>query len=525
MSRFSILSFALFSFVSAGATSMSPAEWNNTTQALLTLLADQSTKEPCIANSYKKLGRSYAIESTTNGAICKMYDMGFPHLMLAFRKGQTQENFSHIRIRSASEQEVLSYKDDEDSITVALDQLRPLSKSDIDNSWISEIDFNTHRIQRNSNGLPQRFKLSEIKGFRVLNFSSHEKSTLKALLIRAGADSHQVENFTETPKQALGQIEFILDPIKNIYKVALDFDFLPISGPISQIDHSIQYRSWVQSQIRSVVLSAVLRIAQPLSGTVAGRLLVVALTDTFEVIDLTYQSHLAQLEMTLQLALQGKVSTDLSPTELQNSLYLVHAQSTDVITQIILAKAQGKQVDFNNLYSFGKDRSLSDFRARKTLSDRHYSELSLGKQCQLKEVGRYLASCDQTGRVYSLLDRVSFLFWDLGPTTSLRMDQPRRVQIQRSGAYLLATAVQMAPRFLPNFVISQVVSALKNYALSGAVTESMMVAEHTQQEQSLGEMGDVIMKSQVNPLMPRSTTSLDLVIQKNWQILKGDNTL
>ena len=224
------------------------------------------------------------------------------------------------------------------------------------------------------------------------------------------------------------------------------------------------------------------------------------------------------------MAIAGEVNSELSVAELRKTLYLLHLKDTAALVNVIVAGIQGGKIDLDNLYTYGKTTALQGYERRQSMSDQSFSDLYYEKECNLVSLGDYHAHCEDQGSVYSLISQTSIFLWTFGNPKVLNFDRPWEVFFKRTATYLLAAAVEINFLSFPDWIASQVSTALKGYSLSGMLDEAFIVGE-LQAKSELSEKERLILDQLMNknliPFLPSSEASLKNVIAGNKAILEA----
>lgn len=499
--------------------------WAKAADRVEGLIEHRAGAEKCVATSTAELSKRFMATRDANGKLCKIYDLSFPTLSTLFAKKPA----STLRIKKANLDDYRNFlygKVGELEGREFLEQ--EITQKDLQNSWYGQLKFKPNRNLRvHRDGVIESFQFSDVEMFsQKIAFNQEQKKYLRSMLSSMGAERSSTENFINNPRNFLENITFEYDSLKRAYEVFLDFDFLPIRGPIASVDHDLQYRGWMQKQIRRLVLSAINKLLQPASLTVTGRIATVVINDAFELIEMTYDFQRAQLDQVIRMALAGTITTPLSQKELQDSLYLLYVQDSQTVVAIIQKLIQTGTASIDNLYPYGKAASIQSYNMKVSLSDSNFSKLYYELACDLKDIGYFFARCDGGDEVYSTLSESKFLFWNMGQTKIINLAKPWEVYTKRMMAYLLAGGVEVFLMNFPDWITSNVISALKGYATAGVIDEAYVVSD-IYEKSSRGlrvtnferETYLNIMDKNFIPFLPKSEESLNNVVATHRRML------
>lgn len=492
-------------------------------EGLLSHRDNNNTK--CVAASTVELSKRFMATRNVNGELCRIYDLSFPTLSSLFAskpsstlriKKPTLEDYRNFLNNKVGEVEGRRFLEEE------------LTKNDLDGSWYSKLKFKPNRnLRMNADGVIQSFSFRDVEMFdKKIAFNQEQRKYLTKMLKGYGATDSSVENFINNPKRFLEGMEFEYSTLKRAYEVFLDFDFLPISGPVTSVDHDLQYRGWLQKQIRSLVLSAINKLLEPVTVSMTGRIANVVINDAFEMIEMTYDFQRAQLEQVIRMALEGTIQTPLTRKELQDSLYLLYVQDSGTVVAIIQQLIQTGTASIDNLYPYGKAASIQSYNLKISTSDSNFSKLYYELGCDLKDIGYFFARCDGGDEVFSTLSESSFLFWNLGMTKIINLASPWEVVTKRTVSYLLSGAVRVFLMNFPDWITSNVISALKGYALAGVMDEAYVVSDIYEKSARGMRVTNFERETYLNiidkniiPFLPKSEESMNTIIEKHRRIL------
>lgn len=512
--------FFLFSLYITTTTNASMTNsWRQDVKVVSALAKEAESSKNCVEQNYEPITENYLASFNENKQICGIYDLSFPTL----RSLTTKAPVTELRVSKPTLTDYKIFLNDDAHLS---DAERFLEEDIvIEGSWYSKLKFKKGRnLRLNEDGVYEAFSFSDLESFSAsMKFNTQEKRALKDLLHSADrVDQRAANAFIENPRSVLESMNFEYDSVKKAYKVFLDLDFLPLNGPVKFSDHKLQYRAWMQKQIRSIVLSAFNRFLRPVSATLTGRIASVVITEAFNFVEMTYEFQRLKLEKTLRLALDNRFETNVSDEDLEKSLYLLFVQDSSVLINIVMELVQTGQADLDNLYSIGKTSALRVYQMRNSMSDRFFSQMQYEKNCNLVAVGYHFAKCENSSSLYSLISETSLFFWSFGNPKVLNLNSPWEVFSKRTASYLLAGAVDVNFLSFPRWISSQVSQALKSYALSGVLDEAIVVSDLLATDQRTDDENKSLkhlMGKNIIPFVPKSMNDLNSVRLKNKTIL------
>lgn len=506
-------------YLSTSANASMTYSWQRDVKIVSALAKEAEKSVGCEEKSFKSISENYLAAYDEQGQICGIYDLSFPTL----RSLITKEPVTELRVLKPKLKDYKIFLNDDATLSDAERFLE--EEISTEDSWYSRLNFKSNRnLRMNEDGVYEAFSFSDLETFsKTMEFNSLEKKALEELLYSVDSVDQRAANaFIENPRSVLENMNFQYDSVKKAYEVFLDLDFLPVNGPVKFSDHKLQYRAWMQIQIRSIILSAFNRFLKPVSATLTGRIASVVISEGFNFVEMTYEFQRLKLEKTLRLALDNKFETEVSDEDLEKSLYLLFVQDSSVLINIVMGLVQTGQADLDNLYSIGKSSALRTVQVRNSMSDRFFSKMHYEKNCTVVAVGYHFAKCESGSSLYSLISETSLFFWSFGNPKVLNLNSPWEVFAKRTATYLLAGAVDINFLNFPRWISSQVSQTLKAYSLSGVLDEALVVSDLMVNDQRTDDEEKSLrhlMGKNIIPFIPKSMDGLESVRLKNKKIL------
>lgn len=467
----------------------------------------------CEEVSFVKNSAKFKTSYDADGKPCRIYDLSFPTLL---GTGKTVKHLASIPLKKYEPVVYDKWLDgDFEYVTnKTQDYINSFTPNTYRNSWVARLPFKKS-MNKNKSGYVKSFYLSDIQ-LRRFAFTADQKRQLNELFAsqKGNASLDKMQEFVENPEAFLGKIKLNWNDLKKVYEVFLEFDFLPLRGPVALVDYNAQYKFMVERMIRSTVQKALLFITKPIPNKNVSRLITLAINESFGFLDMAYMYHLNQLENTLRLNLEAVVPTEVSKSDIDKGMNILFASQESILTQYIMGLATGQPVDLDRLDVMGKAARYTAEKTRRNTMRTLFSNLTIKKKCEMKVVSRYFGECINESNdrfLYSLLASHKVLIWDLGATKLHNYQSPGRIALMRKSAYLLSSALNIFRiTLVPAFITDQLVSILKDYSLNGVLEEGVMLNELTERRR-IGESSDEdeyhikwLFKQNFNPFLAKS---------------------
>lgn len=498
----------------------------------------------------------YAIQtSRTTGRPCKLFDLSFPTLKsfgraLAFSALPTQKytaadyinwlNGHDDRVQrklEMFERSVSTHGMTPNTMAPNISHSSDMETAD----WVQDLRFReTARTSGQTanfgpRSLPQSFRASDLDIGKRFVFSARDRQRLKTLvsiLRQTGTPDDTIRVWTETaehPERFLDNIRFDWNDARKVYDIALEADFLPLNGPVALIDYQAPHKPAVERLIRSVMGSALQSLARLIPHVTTRNIVEVAIEDSFDFIEMMYAYQYNQLEDTLRAALEGKVPSSQSLADLRGTMNLMFGARSDIMSQYVMALAQGQRFDWTAIESIGKRARYGTEKARDVMTSDMNSRLALKKNCEMQIIENYFGICSRGGKkiaLHSLVSRHSALFWSFGPPLVHKYDSPAEVPLKRAASYLLSVGVRVMNIGVGRTISRNLASALKDFAFTGMMDEALLrnrlwLEQHA--GATLDSESEALLKSlyrqNLNPFLPHGQATENAYIQINSQIL------
>lgn len=467
----------------------------------------------CEEVSYIKNSAKFKTSYDADGRPCRIYDLSFPTLL---GSGKSIKRLASIPLKKYEPEVYDKWLDgDFEYVTNKTQEyINSFTPATYRSSWVARLPFK-NSVTKNKSGYVKSFYLSDIK-LRRFAFTRDQKRQLNELFAtqKGNASLAKLQQFVDHPEKLLGKIKLNWNDLKKVYEVFLEFDFLPLRGPVALVDYNAQYKFMVERMIRSTMQKAFLFITNRVTSGNVNRLISLGINESFGFLDMAYMYHLNQLENTLRLNLEAVVPTEVSKADIDKGMNILFASQESILTQYIMGLATGQPVDIDRLDVMGKAARYTAEKNRRNTMRTLYSNLTIKKKCQMKVVSRYFGECINESNdrfLYSLLASHKVLIWDLGATKLHNYQSPGRIALMRKSAYLLSSALNIFRiSFVPSFITDQLVSILKDYSLNGVLEEGVMLNELTERRR-IGESSDEdeyhikwLFKQNFNPFLAKS---------------------
>lgn len=441
----------------------------------------------CTITTPSEVKPSYVVFTNPNGVICRILDLGFPN---------AKQWVSALLSADSNIDPTLS---EQAQILSAL----PLARNA--NAWVQALN-------PNGSNAPDRLLFSELPN------APTTQTALPAeflALLKWSLESQNAFATLATPtlEEIYQSTEIVFDPTKNVYQVLLNFDFLPIFGPVVLYDRTVPYLPWLNGTLRSAFFSILYQSLSLVPNRTAAEIIAIGLEDLHD------QFNIIELSRVRALQSNFAKSTDV--------VWTLSGQDTTTLLPLFLRMFQGEKLGFHHFKDAGRFVHQTTLRNLKTRSDQTFSELALDHtDCNPTALsGSQLigvAACETDGRVVSLTHRVSALFSDLGPNIVFRPSEPTRVFYNKLTRYLASTGARLSSVFaIPRFISSRVSFALKSYAMDTLLLEAEIANEHILSDEAPESIRGQIMANTLSPLMEKDRESFLNLVEFNRQSLKN----
>lgn len=491
----------------------------------------------CVDAKKINLTAKHVLSFDSEGQPCRIYDLSFPTLRSASGRKATME----VPVLNVTAKDYLNWLNKNYSaVYQRIDDFQKNASPDeiLKNSWVGSLKFRrpvemVGGAKALSGGLPRTFRASDLDIGTGFKFSAEQKANLKGLLASVKADTPDlIENafWSETidnPEKVLEKVRFNWNDVRKVYEIFLEGEFLPITGPVALVDYKVQYKFAVEKMIRSLMVSMLRSLAGFIPHPLAQNLVDVAITDTFDFVEMMYTYQMNQLEDTLRTALDGQlVVAGVETAHLNKGMNILFGSRSDLITQYIMSMVQGQTFNWDAMDKLGRMSRYSVEKQRDILMSRNNSALVLKDKCSVKRMGSYFAVCARNNKkeaVYSLVSDMNILFWNLGAPMVHRYSMSSEVLLKRSVSWLLAIGVRLAKiPFVPMSVNRYAAGILKNYSTWGLNDEaflrnqmSMQIARGTRLDPENQNIYKWLYFQNMNPFLPHAPESENSVVQAN----------
>ena len=485
-------------------------------------------------------GGAYVLTADTNGQMCRIYDLSFPTVQ-TFLGGK---RVSQIPLSTYTVQDFWDWTTGNVDAVLARHQNDPATSTP-QNSWASQISFHQEGgsvLQSLNAGvtqdLPASFHASDLE---VGNFALSPEDRARVLkigtqmrdLVPNSQKSAQMEfwrTLADNPKSFLAKIRFDKNDAKKVYDVFLEGSFLPLKGPVALVDFENPYKPAVEGMIRNAVSSILINLSYSIPDPTVQKLVLLAITDSFDFLNQMYDYQNSQFEAALRSASVEHAATGMTSEISERSLNLLFGAQGNFLQQMILGAAQGKQIAWTDVERIGRTTRYDVEKVRSVRRATTNSRLVLKNSCQMTLVGDSFGICSKAGHMdamYSLVSDFTVLNQDLGAPMIYRYSQPYQVSLIRGGSLLLSAAARIAPVPIPAFLMRTLSDQLKTFAMAGVVDEARLRQSLVAQKRS-GKMLEpnsvsmlkALYVQNINPLLPKSEEAENAVIRANAGLLK-----
>ncbi len=489
------------------------------------------TATPCVEKDIKKNSEKIVTTFTKEGKPCKVYDLSFPTLRSALGKVVVLK----VPVQKFQAEDYLAWLDgDYDTVFNNIEHFKNnFTQNDLQNSWISKIRFKKNsRAKFSKNGIVTSFRLSDLYLGERFYFSKRQKEDLYAAASASRFKGAEFEGFIENPERLLSSIRFDWNELEKVFDVFLEFDFLPLSGPIDLVDYNIQYKLAVEGLIRSVIYKAVNYLLDYVPVPASKDIIRLAFTEVFDFLDMMYDYHVNQMEDTLQLNLDSIIRPEISGPATLRASQILFANRASLVNEYINSIITGEPINLDEFYKVGKRVKYQTEKARKVLLAKLNSDLVLNKGCEVDLHHDYFGACKISGKVealYSLMSEHNLYFWELGAPMSHYYKVPVAITLKRNVSWLLSVGLRAFPVPVPDFIIGELVGILKGFAQAGMQDEAYLLNYMLELKRSNNYEDEFskyhvswLFEQNYNPFLIKSENSQNEIIGKNYKFLRDD---
>lgn len=537
-------------FSQAGKTETSAAHSRSLTQALSALKKLRSTPaaapKKCQDNKLVQFGGKYAMSFDNETAQpCRIYDLSFPTVKTFF----APSNVSKVPVEEFTAKDYLNWIDGNyEAVYKRIQNLRDQSNPEAiaKNSWVGKLKFKSQKnfsyvmTQSGASQLPRSFHASDLEVGKF-SFSTEQKRQLQSLFAdvavmstnNADERSRSEQAWMEilnNPSKILSQIRFDWNEMEKVYDVFLEGEFIPLAGPIALVDYNAHYKYAVESILRNVLGSALGQLTNFIPDIIVRNLVSIAISDSFEFLNMMYAGQMSQLEDTLRAGLNGSIQIAVERAQIDYGLNILSGSQSSLFNEYILSLAQGREFDWKKLDEIGRIARYREEKTRNNIRARLNSQLVLGAGCNVERVNNYFAICSKNGQknsVFSLMSSPQVSFWNMGAPLVHRYNMPSEVLLKRSTSWLLSAGLRIFDiPYVPNFILGHFTGALKEYSKMGMNDELYLKNYLWMQKQSQGVLSqdsEQVLKwlyiQNINPFTPKTENLENTIIQKNWNLI------
>ncbi|MBX3040866.1 MAG: hypothetical protein KF789_09195 [Bdellovibrionaceae bacterium] len=505
--------------------------------------------QACTEATWSTFGGKYALSTDSQtGKPCRIYDLSFPTLktFLGFFKGQT---VSKIPVERFTSKDYLNWmRGNYGEVYKRIIDIRSnFNESQAAQaSWVAQLKFKPGTpafAQMNTKGgatLPSSFYASDLD-IGEFKLKDSERLQLRHLFIQTLSltqsgfaplsETEQAWQETiERPESFLEKIRFDWNDLDKVYDVALEGHFLPLNGPMVLVDFNMQYKYAVEAILRSTLGLTLQTLARFIPNIAVRNIVYVAVTDSFDFLDMTYQSQLAQLEDTLRSGISNQIRIETDQNHLQSGLNILFGSGSSLFSEYILSLAQGQTFDWQQLEKLGKTARYREEKMRGITLANLNSRMVLSKGCEVERTATYFATCMKKGKkeaMYSLMTDQKIFMWNPGAPLVHNYGMPSAVFMKRSATWLLSAGLRVFDiPYLPRTLAYNLGYVLKDYARGGMIDEAHLKNHlwlSKRLTSGLSAENEQILKwlyiQNINPFLPKSEKIEDAVISANAALL------
>ncbi len=503
----------------------------------------------CQTPEWVEFAGTYVLtKNATTQKPCHIYDLSFPTLQTILTPSpQVVSKLPVMRLTARDFLNWMTGKYDQvyQKQLAFRDSFEPVSAAQ--SSWITQVHFRADKRAQftwvggsGPRGLPREFTAADLEIGARFVFSDRERRLLTGLVQQmngpgSGTSAQEPANegwrvAISNPKEFLKQIKFVWNDLEKVYNVVLDGKFLPLAGPVQIVNFQRPYQPALEAMIRGVLDSALMRISQFIPGIVTRRLVQVALEDSFHFLDGMYTYQMNQLERTLRAGLRGDEIFLIAPQVMEQSINLIFATKSNLMTEYISTVAQGRQFEWDKIEKFGVKVRYQAEKQRDATMNVLNSGLVTKYGCKTQSVYDYFVNCsEKRGRkeLYSILSDTSVLVWNFGAALIHRYDRPSEVALKRATAWLLSAGLRLTNLPFLSSLSGTLSEQLKGFAMTGLNDEAFLRAtlrSEKRLQKNLSTEEASLLKwlylQNINPFLPKTESFEDSIIIKNRVLLR-----
>lgn len=494
---------------------------------------------PALCNETRRTafaGRYAITWDDAQGKLCRIYDLSFPTM---FGTSAPRTVVSQIPVESLTANDYLAWLDGRyEDVYHRMEIMRTGFEASrvIPASWVKGLKFRPTAAGQIAattlaNGaIPRSFRASDLD-LGNFKFSELQRRRLNAVLaetkaiVGGGATTMGLgqdfwQALADNPETLANKIKFDWNDARKVYDVILEFEFLPLRGPVSMVDNNVPYKHAVEALTRGIMRSMMTSLVRSIPAPVVRNIVEIAVVDSFEFLDLMYADRSALLEQGLRAAKAQELSAaGMDAAQMDRALDILFGSRSDLVSEYMMAAAQGRDINWTDVDKMGR---LARYRTEKQLEitmARTNSNLVTQQKCAMERPWRNFGVCSKNGKaeaVYSLMSEQTILIWNLGAPMIHRVDRPSEVLLLRSTSWLLSAAVRVFDIPYVRFLQDALANALKGYSKAGMVDEANLRAQLLIQKKRDGQLSPEnerllgwLFTQNVNPFLPKSQSSDD----------------
>lgn len=521
-----LLPFSLFSQTTqdelSGRVSESPTvkEYRSLTVGELykVLVKVNSINTPKCVN-FKFVDNSYKFVTSFDnlGNVCRVYDTSFLSL-------KTPIKVSDIPVMEFSSDDYLDWL--QGNKEVVLKKIDNFKKNYNENNttWKDDLTF-----ERRYTGSTNSFYLSDLDLGDNLDLSDEDRKSLSEMVEEYGISKDDpLYALAQDPKSIFSKIKIDWDEVNKVYQVLLDFDFFPISGPVTLVDYKRPYSYIVNKIARDVIHKVISKVIASVPNSTTQRIVSVAIDDVFDFLEMTYDYHLNALEDTLRLNISGKLKTDVSIKDLNSALYIIYASRSSLLAQYLVSLITGQTFSLDKIEEIGRQEKFNSEKLRDSTRANLNSDLYWNKGCSMSLVHDYFGLCSKKGAnsaVYSLLSERQIVFWSLGATPVYYFKYPIAVPLSRYVSWLLSIGARVKPLPINATINNKLVDILKSFSKDGMLDESYLINYYYESKKigTIDNLGTLLLPTlyiqNFIPWIPKTELMEDKIVNSNRKLL------
>lgn len=474
---------------------------------------------PCENAAYTKINNHITLSTSPQHAPCRLYDLAMPTL-----KSMNVAKVSRIPIQSFGAADLLAWIDNPLLLQNRTQDFQKTFTADkLKDTWFSELSF-ANEIDPTQ----LEFTLANISQTASVELDPSDISALRDLASLTGDRNSPLLNFANNPKSIMHGISLKWNNEEKAFDVFANLQILPLFKTAALVDFEVQYKYAAEKLVRGALLQVLEKAIAKIPNATVRNVVSVAISDSFEFVELEYAYQMRRLERNLEDALQTSEPNSSEAAFLEKSLNVLTAQQSSLVQQYILAKILNQKFDIKNLDKLGHQIRFANEKTKQSLRLKLHSDLVTEKNCSITILEKDFAVCEtqsNSQKVYSLLSSNKVFKWDFGANLIYNSEFENQILLKRKLAWAISSAIRIKPLLIPSRLAKQFVTVAKSIATSGMLDEGTLLGALDKTAQNTTnpelELKPRLRLQNIVPFAPKSDSTESRIIDINELLLKS----